>query len=503
MVIKANIKFMHLISATLLALMLLSGAAPASGSSREELSGNVVIFGTPQTGSSLIALTDESISYLKRVCNRLGRFRPVENNRLDWAMSIVRERGYERGDFYTSVSAALKVDMFIVISLYQQGRTIFAEMRVTPLKGDLRIVEKRIRVRSRIFKNIPLKLGRELAYLHNALPLRAQVIDRYPDRMYRLNIGQWNNIEEGRRYALDRGYLVVVARGRYQSIARIIGAQRDAGDTVSIPLYPETSGIIDEIEDRISQNAERGYGLSNTLLKGEYPEKRMIEGICIINMGGNVCLPGYGAYLSTHYLGFKDAKPDVTGIVLSSSMVVLHFTVPEFITRFRINFFPWEKDGDKTGDMQNLQIFLWASLPLTFSVAYMNQLAYQFHDSEHLPPFFSDRDAAASAFSLFIPGGGLFYKGYRFGGWCYYLSEMLLAGYGVYHYDSGRRGRYGLAALGCIKALELLHAYLIEPSYRFYRIETEREAGRVSLKIDNRLYEKENVFTLGVVYLFQ
>jgi hypothetical protein len=502
MVIKANMKSMHLLIVTLLALVFLSGAAPASGSSQEGLSGNVVIFGTPQTGSSLIALTDESISYLKGIFNRLGRFRPVENNRLDWAMSIVRERGYEQGDFFKSVSTALKVDMFVLVSLYQRGRTIFAEMRVTPLKGDLQILQKRIRVRSRIFKNIPLKLGRELAYLHNSLPLRAQVISKYPHQLYRLNIGQWSNIEEGKRYAVDHGYLVIVARGRYQSIAEIFGEQRDIGDIVSIPLFPKTGGIIDEIEERISQNAELGYGLSNTLLKGEYPEKRMIEGICIINMGGNVCLPGYGAYLSTHYLGFKDARPDVTGIVLSSSMVALHFAVPEFLTGFRINFFPWESDRDKTGDMQNLQVFLWATVPLTFSVAYMNQLAYQFHKNEILPPFFGDRDAAASAFSLFIPGGGLFYKGYRFGGWCYYFSEMILAGYGVYYYDNGMRGTYALTALGVIKLIELLHAYLIEPSYGFYRLETERE-GRVSLRIDNRVYEKENVYTLGVVYSFQ
>ncbi len=487
----------YMLTLVLFAPVLLSGVVAAASDDRELLSGDVVIFGTPQTSSSLMALTDESISYMKRIFNGLGRFRPVENNRLEWAMSIVREKGYERGDFYRRVSTALKVDVFVLVSLYQRGRTIFAEMQVTPLGGDFQMMQKRILVRSRIFKNIPLKLGRELAYLHNSLPLRAKVINKYPHQLFHLNIGQWNGIEQDRRYDIENGYLIIVARGRYQSIAKIFGEQRDAGDSISIPLFPKTGAIIDEIEERISRNAELGYGLASTLLRGDRPERRMIEGICIINMGGNVCLPGYGAYLSTHYLGFKGATPDVTGIVLSSSMVALHFMLPEFITAFKINVFPWERDRDKTSEMQNLQTFLWATVPLTFSVAYMNQLAYQFHKTEHLPPFFSDRDAAASAFSLFIPGGGLFYKGYRIGGWCYYFSEMILAGYGVYYYDNGMRGKYALTALGIIKLIELLNAYLIEPSYGFYRIETERES-RISLRIENRFYESEIVYKLGI-----
>ncbi len=90
-----------------------------------------------------------------------------------------------------------------------------------------------------------------------------------------------------------------------------------------------------------------------------------------------------------------------------------HFLLPELLAGFKINFFPWKEDSDKTEKMQNLQTFLWFSLPVTFSVAYMDQLAHQFAVTEHVPPFFNDRDNAAAIFSLFLPGGGLYYKGYR------------------------------------------------------------------------------------------
>jgi len=361
-------------------------------------------------------------------------------------------------------------------------------------------MRRSIRVRSRIYNNIPLKLGRALVSFHRNVPLRARVLNRFENNRYRLDIGQWNGIVQGRSYRIDGGSLAISEMGRYQSVARIDGSEQDVGDVVLIHRYPETEGLADEIDRRLLKNTERRYGIANTLLKSDVPEKRFIESICIINLGGNVCLPGYGAFLSTHYMGFEGASPDVAGIVLSSTLVAVHFTLPEMLTRFRINFFPWKKDRDKTGRMQNLQTFLWATVPLTFSTAYLNQLAYQFQRSSYLPPFLNDKDAAATALSLFIPGGGLFYKGYRFGGWGYYFTEMLLAGYGVYNYHEGQKGRYALLALAALKGIELLHAYLVEPSYPFYRMEMEREM-RVSLHADVEQYNRwETVYRVGVAY---
>ncbi len=463
------------------------------------ITGSVVIFTTPQSSSTLRILAGESASYLGKMFHRLGRFRPVENNRLNWAATIVRERG-EEGNFYQEVASALRVDLYVLISLRQAGKILFAEMRIVPRVDDLDSMRRSIRVRSRIYNNIPLKLGRELVSLHRTQPIRARVLNRFDNNRYRLDIGQWNMVGQGRSYRIDGGYLTISEMGRYQSVCRIDGSEREAGDVVLIHQYPDTNVLANEIDRRILKNTERRYGIANTLLKNDVPEKRFIESICIINLGGNVCLPGYGSYLSTHYMGFKGASPDVAGIVLSSTLVAVHFTLPAMLTRFRTNFFPWKKDHDKTGRMQNLQTFLWATVPLTFSTAYLNQLAYQFQRSNYLPPFFNDKDAAATALSLFIPGGGLFYKGYRFGGWGYYFSEMLLAGYGVYNYHEGQKGRYALLALAALKGVELLHAYFVEPSYPFYRMEMEREI-RLSLSADVEQYNRgKMVYRFGVMY---
>jgi len=123
--------------------------------------------------------------------------------------------------------------------------------------------------------------------------------------------------------------------------------------------------------------------------------------------------------------------------------------------------------------MQDLQKFLWATLPVTFSVAYMDQLAYQFTSTEHLPPFFKDKDNMAAVFSLFIPGGGLFYKGHRLAGWSFYFSEMMTAAYAVYNNES-KPGKYALYVLGAIKLFDIIYAYFSTPSYSFFNLEKER-----------------------------
>ena len=469
---------------------------------QDVLRGNIVIFSTPQISPSLNALTDESVGYLVKILNKNGRLRPVEKNRLQWAFSKV-EGEISRADSYSQVAKILNVDLYIIVSLFQRGTTSFAEMQIVPQKKYYRHLRKRIVLKSRIMKNIPLKLGREITHLHQKLPIRAAILNKYDNGLYQLNAGQWNGLRKGERYRIGNRHLTIRELGRYRSIAEIKGRKIEIGDPVIIQLYPKTEGIIKEVNRQIFLNTEYRYSLANTILKHDDPEKRMIAGICIINMGGNICLPGYGAYLSTHYLGFKNASPSTTGIVLSSTLIFFQFTLPVLLTSFKSNFFPWERDSDKTEKMQNLHLFLWGTLPLTFSTAYMDQLSYQFSKKEKLPPFFRDRDTAALSFSLFIPGGGLFYKGHRFAGWCYYLSELALAGYGVYYYNSGKRGIYALSALGVIKLIEIVNAYFIRPSYRFYNLEMEREQQGVSISVNTeQTGENENIYSIGVNYRF-
>ena len=63
-------------------------------------------------------------------------------------------------------------------------------------------------------------------------------------------------------------------------------------------------------------------------------------------MGSNLCVPGYGAFLSTYYLGFKDISPDIAGIAVSTAALVIQIFMPLMMTGFKINILLWERDSD-------------------------------------------------------------------------------------------------------------------------------------------------------------
>jgi hypothetical protein len=245
--------------------------------------------------------------------------------------------------------------------------------------------------------------------------------------------------------------------------------------------YPDSQKIVKQLNGELEHTIDYKYGLHNTLLKGADVEKKYLEGVCVINPGANACIPGYGAHLATRYLGFQDVSPSIPGIVVTCALFLTHLTLTESMTAFQTNFFPGIKDSDKTWGIYNLQIFLWSTLPVTATIGFLDQLAHQFKATEHLPPYFENRDVAALCMSAFIPGGGLFFKGYRLAGWAYYFAEMALLGYGTYVYDQKNRNNnymYAFIAVGVVKLAEIFNAYFIKSSYAFYNNEKNRGTDR-------------------------
>jgi len=135
-----------------------------------------------------------------------------------------------------------------------------------------------------------------------------------------------------------------------------------------------------------------------------------------------------------------------------------------------VNFFPWV-NGNKTNAQYRLGIYLWATLPVTYTVAFFNQLSYAYQKQKVLPPFFLHDDVTAFVASAIVPGGGLFYKGYRLWGHAYWLTECTLGGLLTYHWeDGGKRAVFAGALIG-IKLIELIHAVLASPAYSVYTYE--------------------------------
>ncbi|MDY6968934.1 MAG: hypothetical protein SVR08_09835, partial [Spirochaetota bacterium] len=413
------------------------------------------------------------------------RFQHIEKNRIDLAMSEIGKRN-DAKDIYKEASLNLGADLYLLVSAAQIGNVSYARINVIPLNPEFSKLRRDVDVKSMIMMNIPLLLGREIIMLHERMPVKAKILRKYSDNQFLINAGQWHGIKS-KRYQADNGdWIDIVLSGRKESIVRIQGKKWKPGDIILINIFPEIKELLNGIVDNISRNTVYKYGIENTLLKGTDAGKRFVEGICIVNTGGNICLPGYGAFLSTHYLGFRDVSPDSTGIAVSSTSIFLQFLLPELITGFSINFFPWVKDSDKSSSLQGLQIFLWASLPFTFSTAYMDQLAYLYKSSRILPPFFEDKDIMAGVLSFLLPGGGYFYKGRRVEGWSFYISEMSLAGYGIYCRDSKRKRLIAFSALAVVKIIDIAWAYFVRSSFSFYNREVEREVKKVSYGLELR-----------------
>ncbi|MBP7584503.1 MAG: hypothetical protein KBA61_10740 [Spirochaetes bacterium] len=502
MMIPPHGKNSRLVTAVLFALAALI-ARSAPGFADEPSAGiypaRVAVIAEPQASPPLAALAGESLSRINRTFNALGRLLPEEGNRIGWALSSVGANGapFER---HLAAAKLLGADLLVTVSFTGGPRVNYADLRVRAINPEFSSMDRSVRVRSRVLQNIPLKLAREIAFLHRGVPVRARVLGRTGDGLLVINAGEWNGLAPGKT-STSRGEADIRQTGMYHSLIAASGAKD--GDTLSIPAAYGADTIIREMEERLEKNSFRTYGLPFTLLKNQDDERRFVTGTCIVNPGGNLCLGGYGAFLSTEYLGFQNPSPATGGIIASSAAYAVQLALVPAMSRFEANFFPWERDSDKPARLQDLHMFLWCSIPLTFSAGFFDQLAYQYHKSEHLPPFFLYRDNMAAILSIIVPGGGLFYKGHRVAGWSYYFAEMGLAGYAIYNWDNGSRGKYALGALGVIKTVELLHAYFMPAGFRFFNMEMEREIREVSLNFEMRPNGRdEAVWDLAAVRRF-
>jgi len=431
-----------------------------------DVSSDVAIFSIAGTSPQLNAAMLETEKRLYSTFASLGRFIPIEDSTLRRAIT------QPVTDTESAKAFANRHDLkaCVIINIYSWGPTmIVGEMKFIPATSEYNFLAKTVTVRSRILGNIPLKLAKELALMHENLPVIAEITGENAGNLI-VKAGQWHGIKEG-KYKSGKNKITVLSTSRYESA---IKTTMQLDTNVVFNVYPNITKHINYLDERIEQNIINQFGASATVMKGVNPEKRFIEGLCVINPGANICLPGFGAYLATGYQGFTNISPDLASVALSTSIIFTQFTLTEFMSGFNTNFFPWIQDKDKSSKLQNLQIFMWSTIPLTVTAAYFDQLAKIYLTHDVLPPFYTYRDETAFALSLLFPGTGLMYKGHRIYGWLYFLTEMSLASHAIYTWGEGNNYKYSVIALGAVKLLELSHAYLAQPNYRVSNFENEQ-----------------------------
>jgi hypothetical protein len=146
---------------------------------------------------------------------------------------------------------------------------------------------------------------------------------RYENGLMLIDAGRWHGLSEG-TWRTSAGRIEIVSAGNYESLARA-GAETVEGARITFPVTVRAEKAARDIEALLARNAIAAYGIGPTLLHNGDDEARFIEGLCLINPGGNVCLPGYGAYLSTAYLGFEGTLP--TSPAFRSRRLILWFTL--------------------------------------------------------------------------------------------------------------------------------------------------------------------------------
>jgi hypothetical protein len=480
-------------------LLLLIMPAALYGAERATVRDTIAVFSYRHSTIQFNALSQKTTQDVMDTFSRLGRFMPVDADKVQKAMDDMPDGSDEEA--LRKAAEKLGAELYAVVTVISAGKYIVGAITVHPVSDRYKQISLNISVRSMVMMNIPLKLMREVVLLHRDLPVQAEVLEKRDGRFV-LAAGQWHGLAPG-RYRTDRGEPVIIHNcDRYRSLATLPG-QASPGSRITINAFPSVSGLMREINDRIDYNTNYKYSLSGKEGQGVDPEKKFTQGICVINPGANACIPGYGSFLSTSYMGFKQTTPSVPGIVFSSLLIVTHFLLPECMTKFKINFFPGVMDKDKTRDMNNLQIFLWSTLPLTATIAYLDQLAYQFKANEALPPFFMNRNETALVLSTLIPGGGMFYKGYRLPGWGFYISEMFLAGFCVYTKDVKKKVMWGGITLGTVKFIELVTAYFCKSSFDYFNLEQEGPVRQASISMGIEPSETGNpVYKLGMTFQY-
>jgi hypothetical protein len=432
---------------------------------------------------------DSAVWKMRDMFAGMGRYNPLPENALSpqIAQIYTSDNNFDRERFIREKNLSL----FISISIVPRGGKYLGSIEVLPAGGRVRTVN----FESTIVSVVILGMEREIILLHEKKALSCAVLKQVSPGKYLLDEGDSAGLLPGIEYAGTKGECVtIIQTARNTSFA---GSDSPLEGTVILKKFTDTDEYLSKNTDSVEKEIFRKYSSESTILAGIPPEKRFVESVLIINPLSNIILPGYGASLSTSYMGFKNPKYSFPGIGMTLAFEAYQLGYTSWVTDRKGNFFPWVADHDKTAQQLRYQRYLWSTLPVTWTVSFCDQLSAQYESSAILPPYFANRDSAAFFLSAVIPGGGLFYKGYRASGWSVYTAEFAAMGFYVRH-KGEHKSRYGLYGAGAVKLGELACAYLLPPSYRAFRDGFGKHESSLRFTLENDEQSGREMYKLGL-----
>lgn len=410
-------------------------------------------------------LSNLSVTKVQSALFSSGRFESIKDADFE-KFAAVRTQIDDRIEGYIQQAKNTDADVLMLTSVYMKGGFYYGEVVTKPLDNRFVILDSAIRVKSRLVDNIPLLLEKEMYAFLEKLPVFFDTIEANADNTALISAGTFSKLKANRSYQLKTGGTVtVLSAGRYASFVRFNGSVPEEGALLD---YPNVDDEYLYAEQQIEENIIRKYGAGYAYAKGMDPNKRYMESLAVINPFGNIVLPGFGSYLATSYMDIENTKQNYWNIGYTASSYLFCLLYVPGKNNFKVNFFPWI-DGDKSDHDVRMHQFLWATIPFTFTVSYLDHMAIAYERNRIVPPGI-DNEAVPLLHAIFIPGGGFFYYGRRTEGWLYYGAEMGVAYYCVDNYDN-EQGKNALYLLAGVKIIDIVHSLILGSSYSYYNDE--------------------------------
>ena len=178
----------------------------------------VAVFGIP-AGNAGIALTTETADYIKKIFHECGRFMPAGNKQVEDAYRAAAENS--GGNVYSEAAKILNADIYVLETVYQIGEFIYLNMDIVPVNTEFENLKRRVRLKSKLKLNIPVKAGIEIALMHKSIPVHSEIVKADGNGIYLINAGEWHGIKSGEKFRTDDLVIDIKQAGRFESLAII------------------------------------------------------------------------------------------------------------------------------------------------------------------------------------------------------------------------------------------------------------------------------------------
>lgn len=316
---------------------------------------------------------------------------------------------------------------------------------------------KNIIVKSNNLNDIHLLLAKQIVELHREIPFRSSY--NVDNEYIYYEFGKYSFMSEVCLRNLENSWAELVSITRYETIVKMKEPYN-----ISIEHEEDFREVSNNIDKELESNYIKKYSFDYS--QNTQYNSLFLNNLFISNPLINLVLPGVGSYLTVKTFNFEEVQLSYFNIGATSFLYYYQLLYFPYKGNFDNSWWPWYGKYEGNKEDKKMHKFLIMTIPLNFTVSYMDHFYQNVRYNKVLPPFYENIDTASMLFSVFIPGGGFFYKGYRGIGWFFWFSEYFaaLTYLGSWDYFSKEQALYGLSFL---KISEIISVFIVNHNYNY------------------------------------